>query len=589
MALQIRRGPTADRIINTFLEGELVYDTQEKALYVGDGDTAGGKSASTYTDGQAVDAVTTLLVASTGNVDFTFDNGVIGASVTLDGTYNDLEQDTTPQLGGNLDLNSRNITGTGDINITGSVTATSFSGPLTGAVTGNVTGNLTGNADTVTNGVYTSQIFYIGTESISVTRASNAQTLAGVSIGGNAATATKLATSVNINGVAFDGSANISVTDDTKLPLTGGTISSDLTISGNLIVNGETTTLNVATLDVEDLNITIAKGANSALAANGAGITIDGANATITYVNTEDKFSFNKRVDATSFFGPVTGNVTGNLTGDLIGDVYASNGTVRVLDSGTDGTDAAFTGTVTGNVTGNTDGTHTGPVTGDVTGNVTGNITGLVYTTSALEQIPGPHVVIDGDANIACNQITTPEIYGGSTDGIINMKNEVAFESSVRFNTNPVFFRGGTVVVSDAEFSSAIVYSALLPNKSTFNTPVQFAQYSETDRDNLRTIVSVTDASGDGTTATITFIRQATKIAEVGAQIVVTGISPNTFNGVFIVASSTDTSVSFLNNTTQSYVSGGSIAAPLLNGTVIYNTTADKFQGRAGGAWVNLS
>jgi len=49
-----------------------------------------------------------------------------------------VHQDTTPELGGNLDLNSNNITGTGDINITGSIT-------LTGTVDGNVTGDLTGS------------------------------------------------------------------------------------------------------------------------------------------------------------------------------------------------------------------------------------------------------------------------------------------------------------------------------------------------------------------------------------------------------------------------------------------------------------
>ena len=35
-------------------------------------------------------------------------------------------EDTTPQLGGDLDLNSNNITGTGDINITGTITATTM-------------------------------------------------------------------------------------------------------------------------------------------------------------------------------------------------------------------------------------------------------------------------------------------------------------------------------------------------------------------------------------------------------------------------------------------------------------------------------
>ena len=36
----------------------------------------------------------------------------------------DLVEDTSPQLGGNLDLNSRNITGTGDLNFTGGITLT---------------------------------------------------------------------------------------------------------------------------------------------------------------------------------------------------------------------------------------------------------------------------------------------------------------------------------------------------------------------------------------------------------------------------------------------------------------------------------
>lgn len=49
---------------------------------------------------------------------------------------------------------------------------------------------------------------------------------------GNAATATKLATARTINGVAFDGSANITIVDSTKLPLTGGTMSGSLRIEG---------------------------------------------------------------------------------------------------------------------------------------------------------------------------------------------------------------------------------------------------------------------------------------------------------------------------------------------------------------------
>ena len=65
-------------------------------------------------------------------------------------------------------------------------------------------------------------------------------------------------------------------------------------IKGGLQVDGTTTTVNSATLDVADLNITIAKGAATATAADGAGLTVDGANATLTYSSTGDKWVFNK-------------------------------------------------------------------------------------------------------------------------------------------------------------------------------------------------------------------------------------------------------------------------------------------------------
>lgn len=53
-------------------------------------------------------------------------------------------------------------------------------------------------------------------------------------LNGNAATATKLQTARTINGVAFDGTANITVYDATKLPTAGGTITGGLTVNGSL-------------------------------------------------------------------------------------------------------------------------------------------------------------------------------------------------------------------------------------------------------------------------------------------------------------------------------------------------------------------
>jgi len=68
------------------------------------------------------------------------ESNILGALVT---TLKDVSSDTTPQLGGNLDLNSKNITGTGNITITGIVTPTSI-----GAT--NLSGNLTLNSNDIT-------------------------------------------------------------------------------------------------------------------------------------------------------------------------------------------------------------------------------------------------------------------------------------------------------------------------------------------------------------------------------------------------------------------------------------------------------
>ena len=77
-------------------------------------------------------------------------------------------------------------------------------------------------------------------------------------------------------------------------PATVGDNTGTVIIAGNLQVDGTTTTINSTTLDVDDLNITVAKGAANAAAANGGGLTIDGANATLTYASASDDFVMNK-------------------------------------------------------------------------------------------------------------------------------------------------------------------------------------------------------------------------------------------------------------------------------------------------------
>ena len=65
-------------------------------------------------------------------------------------------------------------------------------------------------------------------------------------------------------------------------------------IKGDLYVDGTTTEINSTTLTIDDLNIVVASGATNSTAADGAGLTVDGAGADITYQASNDTWVFNK-------------------------------------------------------------------------------------------------------------------------------------------------------------------------------------------------------------------------------------------------------------------------------------------------------
>ena len=83
------------------------------------------------------------------------------------------------------------------------------------------------------------------------------------------------------------------------------TFNANVTVGGDLTVQGTTTTLNTATLDVEDKNITLNFGSgDTSGSANGAGITIQDAvsastDATILWDATNDELDFSHSVNVT--------------------------------------------------------------------------------------------------------------------------------------------------------------------------------------------------------------------------------------------------------------------------------------------------
>jgi hypothetical protein len=75
--------------------------------------------------------------------------------------------------------------------------------------------------------------------------------------------------------------------------LAGATFTGAVTIP-DLTVTGTTTTINSTTLDIADINITVANGAANSAAADGAGITIEGAGVNFQWSDADQQMSLNK-------------------------------------------------------------------------------------------------------------------------------------------------------------------------------------------------------------------------------------------------------------------------------------------------------
>ena len=172
---------------------------------------------------------------------------------------------------GNLSATTLTLPGT----IQGTtITATSgFSGNLTGNVTGNVSGSAGTVTSIATNTLTSSQVTtaltytpynatnpsgYITASSLSVsTAAAGTEALSysngvftftpALNITGNAATATKLANARNINGIAFDGSADITLPAVNASNLSGTTLNSTI-VSSSLTSVGTLSSLTVTGL-----------------------------------------------------------------------------------------------------------------------------------------------------------------------------------------------------------------------------------------------------------------------------------------------------------------------------------------------------
>jgi hypothetical protein len=144
--------------------------------------------------------------------------------------------------------------------------------------------------------------------------------------------------SLTVGNITINTTANTIATSTGTLVLDPNPAGSGglVIIQGNLQVTGTTTTIDSTTLDVADLNITVAKGAATAAAANGAGLTVAGANATLTYQSTGDQWAFNKPVAVSGTTAIVNAGTsgTGNIgaSGQTFDTIFAKATTAQYAD-----------------------------------------------------------------------------------------------------------------------------------------------------------------------------------------------------------------------------------------------------------------
>ena len=147
--IQIRRGTAAQWSASNPVilgSGEPGFITDTNTLKIGDGTTAfaslsaiaGGGGGSEVNDLSSVVTWANVPDANITESSVVQHSGALELTesqiVDLQSYLLNIVEDTSPQLGGNLDINNNDITGTGNVNITGTVTATDFVGPLNGAV-----------------------------------------------------------------------------------------------------------------------------------------------------------------------------------------------------------------------------------------------------------------------------------------------------------------------------------------------------------------------------------------------------------------------------------------------------------------------
>ena len=281
-------------------------------------------------------------------------------------------------------------------------------------------------------------------------------------------------------------------------------------IAGNLQVDGVQTTINSTALSINDKNIILADSAADSSAANGAGITVTGANALIQYNSTTDTWDLNKPLGATrnhlvNFSTTNLSEGTNKYYLTTRADSDAKNA-ISVTDAGGDGSLAynSSNGVIT----------YTGPSAAEVRAHFSGG-TGITYNSGNGEVTLTNTTVVAGTYGSASLVPQVKINAQGQVDSIGTIS--VAGVSSAAFVEATGIF---TINTADGNsFATTILDSDLTKSRT---------------RESIRSV----DAGGDGSfaydSASGTFTYTGPSAAEVRAHLSASGdLSYNSSTGVF--------------------------------------------------------
>jgi hypothetical protein len=336
--IQMRRGTTsewnsANPILN---EGEIGYNSTLTSFKIGDGESLWSEldyyqAAADITPSEIGAIASTEKNAADGVAGLDGNKNVITAlSVVFEGaTANDFEtlltvtepaSDITLSLPNSTDtlvgrattdtLTNKSISGStntlsniGNSSLTNSAitingTSVSLGGSVSiGDITAITTAVGSGLSGGGSSGDITLSIDTAVTADLTTAQTLTNKTLTSPSVGTSLTTASTsfnllntTATTVNFAG----GASTISIGSVTSTT----TINDSLVVTGNLTVNGTTTTIDTQTLQVEDKNIVLGYGSTSDVAVDGGGITLTGAtNKTFNWVDATDAWTSSEHMN----------------------------------------------------------------------------------------------------------------------------------------------------------------------------------------------------------------------------------------------------------------------------------------------------